>query len=153
MRRHKIHPEELVVVCDGRKAMILENESGTGAPHLHMREVLEHQEFPTHVLGGDKAGRMHQSVGTARSAVAQTDWHDQVERGFLAALAHHLDAAVSQEPARITLVAAPRALGMLRESCSSLLRHAISEEVGKDLVDMPITQIEKHLQQVKSRLH
>src|SRR5690242_1963778 len=108
MRRQKIQPEELVVVCDGRKAMILENEGRLGAPHLQMREVLEHEDVPTRILGNAKPGRVHQSLGFARSAVGQTDWHDKAERGFLATLAHHLDVAVSQEPARISLVAAPR---------------------------------------------
>jgi protein required for attachment to host cells len=97
---------------------------------------------------------MHQSCGPARSAFAQTDWHDNAERGFLSTLAHHLSAAVTREHAKtITVVAAPRALGMLRQSYSPLLRRAISDELGKDWVKMPIQQIERKLHQAAPRLH
>ena len=53
----------------------------------------------------------------------------------------------------ITVVAAPRALGMLRQSYSPLLRRAISEELGKDWVKMPIQQIERKLHQAAPHLH
>jgi protein required for attachment to host cells len=153
MSKRNLHPDALVVVCDGHKAMVLEDRGGIGTPDLRMREVLEHEEFPTRAMGTAAPGRVHQSVGPCRSAVAQTDWHDEAERGFLVTLAHHLDVAVSRDPARITLVAAPRALGMLRKAYSPTLRQAISEEVGKDWVNMPIPQIEQHLRRTKSQLH
>jgi protein required for attachment to host cells len=152
MSKRKLHADPLVVVCDGRKAMILEDRGVFGSPDLRMREVLEHEEFPTHVMGTCPPGRVHQSVGTARSAVAQTDWHDEAEREFLVTLAHHLDIAVARDPARITLVAAPRALGTLRKAYSPTLRQAISEEVGKDWVKLPIAQIEQHLRLTRPRL-
>jgi protein required for attachment to host cells len=69
-------------------------------------------------------------------------------------LAHHLDAAVAREPAKsVTVVAAPRALGMLRQAYSPGLRGAICDELGKDWVKMPICQIERRLHQVGARLH
>jgi protein required for attachment to host cells len=154
MSKGRVHSDELVVVCDGRKAMILENDGDTEFPNLHMREVLEQEDPPTRKQGTAVPGRVHQSCGPARSAVAQTDWHDNAERSFLAMLAHHLSAAVTREPAKtITVVAAPRALGMLRQSYSPVLRRAISEEVGKDWVKMPIQQIERKLHQGAPRLH
>ena len=154
MSKDRTNSGELIVVCDGRKAMILDNLGGTQSPHLHMREVLEQEDPPTRKQGTAAPGRVHQSWGPARSAVAQTDWHDNAERSFLATLAHHLSAAVTREPAKtITVVAAPRALGMLRQSYSPLLRRAISEELGKDWVKMPIEQIEMKLHQAKARLH
>ena len=154
MNKGKIHSGELVVVCDGRKAMILENLGDTMALNLQMREVLKQENPPTRKQGTAAPGRVHQSLETARSAVAQTDWRDNAERGFLAILAHHLSAAVIREPAKtITVVAAPRALGMLRRSNSPALRRAVSEELGKDWVKMPIRQIETNLHQAKPRLH
>ena len=143
MHRHNIHPEELVVVCDGRKAMILENEGQIGPPHLQLREVLEQEEVAGRALGA--AGPGHpQSGAAAFGAIAHTGRRREAERAFLATLAHH--------PARITLVAAPRALGMIRDASSPALRQAVSE-VDKDWIKMPIVQIEKHLQQAKIRLH
>jgi protein required for attachment to host cells len=155
MRMAKNHPGNLVVVCDGRKAMILERSGGRECPNLQMREILEQTNVSTREQGTHAPRRVHQSVGPARSAVAQAaDLHDIAERSFLATVAHHLDAAVAREPAkRVMVVAAPRALGMLRQAYSPVLRGAICDEVGKDWVKMPIWQIERRLPQTKPRLH
>ena len=52
----------------------------------------------------------------ARSAVAQTDFHDLEEQRFLHKLSSHLDDAVmAGESSRVMLVAPPRALGVLRK--------------------------------------
>jgi protein required for attachment to host cells len=91
-------------------------------------------------------GRAISSVGNIRSAVDQTDWHDQAERSFLTQLAQRLDAAViAGKTKSIIVVAPPRALGMLRPAYSQGLKTAIRAEVHKDLVKMPVYEIEKHL--------
>jgi protein required for attachment to host cells len=150
----KMHCGDLVVVCDGRKALLLENRGDEAFPNLHMQEVLEHDNPATHEQGTGAPGRVHQSIGTARSAVEQTDWHDDAERHFLQMLARELDAAVARAPGkRLIVVAAPRALGMLRQAYSPLLRHAISAELDKDWVKMPIHEIEKQLQRTKPVVH
>jgi protein required for attachment to host cells len=85
-------------------------------------------------------------VGPARSAVSQTDWHDQAERAFLTSLAVRLDKAVATgETKAIAMIAPPRALGLLRERYSAAVRQAITKEVGKDLVKAPIHMIENWL--------
>jgi|SRR6516164_3915690 hypothetical protein len=68
-----------MVVCDGRKALILENIGDAVHPNLHTREVREHPEPRTSEQGTDRPGKTHQSVGTAR-AVEQTDRHDHSDR-------------------------------------------------------------------------
>jgi len=90
-------------------------------------------------------GRVHQSLGPARSAVEQTDWHGE-ERAFLTGLASRLQVALRKGETRaLIMVAAPRALGMLREVYSPAVRKAIRAEVAKDLVKLPVHEIEKHL--------
>ena len=102
---------EWVVVCDGAKALILENAGDTKFPNLKTIKVLEQKDLPTHALGTDAPGRTNNSVGSARSAVEQTDWHDQSERTFLVQLAHQLDGAVTAGKAKsLIVVAPPRAL-------------------------------------------
>ena len=64
---------EWVVVCDGAKALILENAGDTKFPNLKTIKVLEQKDLPTHALGTDAPGRTNNSVGSARSAVEQTD--------------------------------------------------------------------------------
>ncbi len=146
MPKLKIASGEWVVVCDGRKALILENMGDDKFPNLRTREVFEQKNPPTHVQGTDAPGRAISSVGSARSAMEQTDWHDEAERAFLHDLAGRLDAALSAGDTKsLILVAPPRALGMLRQAYSPALRGAIREEVDKDFVKMPVHEIEKHL--------
>lgn len=137
---------EWVVVCDGAKALILENAGDTKFPNLKTVKVFEQNDLPTHVLGTDAPGRTNASLGNIRSAVEQTDWHDQSERAFLAHLAQHLDAAIGAGKTKsLILVAPPRALGMIRLAYSQTLKGAVRAEVDKDFVKMPVHEIERHL--------
>ena len=137
---------EWVIVCDGAKALVLENTGDTKFPNLKMREVYEQKDMPTHLLGADKPGRTHSSVGQNSSAVTQTDWHNQAEQAFLTHLAQKLDAeVVAGKVKSLILVAPPRALGMIRHAYSHALRGAIRTEIDKDLVKHPVHDIEKHL--------
>ena len=146
MARHQIERGDWIVVCDGKKALLLENVGDSAFPNLKTKEVYEHAAPRTHEQGTDAPGRAFSSVGEARSAVAQTDWHDQSERSFLEDLAGRLDAAVTAgETKRMIIVAPPRALGALRQAYSPHLRQAVRAEVDKDLVRMPVHEIEKHL--------
>ena len=141
-----IHQGEWVVVCDGAKALVLENIGDAKFPNLKAVEVFEQKDLATHELGADAPGRTHNSVGHARSTVEQTDWHDQAERTFLVHLVKHLDSAVAAgKPKSLIMVAPPRALGMIRPVYSHALRAAVRVEVDKDFVKLPIHQIEKHL--------
>ncbi len=146
MDKAKIVTGAWVVVCDGGKALILENSGSPDALKLDSKEVREHNKAPTHEQGTDRPGRVHQSFGSARSAVEQTDWHDAAERDFLESLARRLDAAITAgETSDLIIIAAPRALGMLRSAYSLALRQALRGEIDKDYVMLPIREIEKHL--------
>jgi protein required for attachment to host cells len=146
MTKMKIGTGDWIVVCDGRKALILENLGDRMFPNLHTKEVREHPDAPTSAQGSDAPGRVHQSMGSARSSVEQTDWHEESERAFLKALAGRLDVAVTTgETTALTMVASPRALGMIRSDYSAAVRKALHGEVHKDLVKMPVYEIEKQL--------
>jgi protein required for attachment to host cells len=137
---------EWIVVCDGRKALILENVGDRRFPSLKTREVLQHPDAPTSEQGTDTPGRVHASTGQARSSVDQTDWHDEAERVFLARVAERLNAAiVAGETHALHIVAAPRALGMVRSGYSPAVRRAVKIEVDKDLVKLPVHEIERQL--------
>lgn len=146
MNKIKIRAGDWVVVCDGRKALFLENCGDDKFPNLRTKEVHEHQQAPTHAMGTDTPGRVHASVGTARSAVEQTDWHDEEERLFLGTIVQRLDAALTAGTVKhLVVIAAPRALGMLRQGYSPVVRQAIRTELGKDFVHLPVHEIESHL--------
>jgi protein required for attachment to host cells len=146
MNKMRLDKGGWLVVCDGRKALILENLGDEMFPNLHTREVREQPNPATSAQGTDAPGRLHAAAGGARSSVEQTDWHDEAERAFLRSLAGRLDAAVSAgETSALTLVASPRALGMIRADYSEGVRKALQHEVGKDLVKLPVYEIEKQL--------
>ena len=146
MPKIAIAPDSWVVVCDGSKWLIFQNKGDAGHPNLVTIEERTEDNPPTHEQGTDRPGRSHSSVGNGRSAVGQTDWHDQAEQEFLTALAKRLDkAAQAGEVRGIVLVASPRALGMIRPQLSAAVAALVRSEVAKDYAGMPVDRIEKHL--------
>src|SRR5207245_7643376 len=146
MQKLKIRQGDWIVVCDGKKALVLEKIGDDKILNLRTREVYEHPDSKTDELGTDAAGRALNSLGTPRSAMEQTDWHTQEEERFLRTLAGRLDAAVNAGQAKsLILVAPPRALGVLRQTYSHSLRAALRAEIDKDFVKLPVHEIEKHL--------
>ena len=142
----KIRQGDWVVVCDGAKALILENAGDGMHPNLKTLEVREQPDPKTHEQGTDAPGRSINSIDARRSAMEQTDWHAQEEQRFLTDLADRLDAAVTAgETKSVIMVAPPRALGVLRQAYSNGLRGAVRAEIDKDYVSMPVPEIEKRL--------
>ena len=146
MSKPKIPQGEWVVVCDGKKALLLENAGDEKFLNLKTREVFDRPDAKTSEIGTDAPGRSHSSIGHGRSAMEQTDWHTQEEERFLKKLADHLNEAVRAGTAKsLVIVAPPRALGVLRPAYSHGLRKALRAEIDKDFVKMPVHEIEKHL--------
>jgi protein required for attachment to host cells len=140
--RHK----EWVVVCDGAKALVLENVGDAAMPDLKTREVYQQKGAATRDLGTDAPGRAAGIDGKNRSAVGQTDWHQRDEQAFLEDLAKRLESRVSAGDVKsIVLVAPPRALGVLRNALSPALKGVVRAEIDKDLVAVPVYEIEKRL--------
>jgi|ERR1043165_4541185 protein required for attachment to host cells len=146
MEKLKTKKGDWVVVCDGKKALILENIGNARFPNLHTCQVKEHAVPATHEQGTDVPGRAVPSVGGARSALDQTDWHRQAEQEFLRNLASELDQAVaSGKTKHIVLVAPPPSLGVLRQAATEHLRTAIKAQVARDYLKLPVGEIEKRL--------
>ena len=142
----KIEQGEWVVVCDGSKALFLEDAGDSKFPNLKTREVLEQKVPPTSEIGSDAPGRSHSSVGHGRSSIEQTDFHTQQEVEFLRQIAAKLDTALqSGQTKSVILVAPPRAIGVLRQAYTHALKHGVRAEIQKDYVKLPVYEIEKHL--------
>lgn len=135
-----------VVVCDGRKALILENVGDAEFPNLKTRDVDTNIVPPTSQIGTDTPGRVQQSVGDRRSSMEQTDFHDEAEKKFVVDLVHRLDVAIEAKSLKVLVVVAPpRALGAMRHAYTDRLRAALHAEIDKDLTNVPVDQIERHL--------
>ena len=142
----KVPWKSWVVVCDGAKALILQNAGDAEILNLQVQETLEHPDEADRDVGAGKPGRSHQPDGIGGSAVEETSWHEQAEDDFLKEVAAKVDELVRDQAARqIVLVAPPKALGTLRPKLSADAQAAITAEVSKDLTNFPIDQIERHL--------
>ncbi len=146
MNKVKIATRDWVVVCDGRKALICRNTGDEMFPNLKVIEERAIENPPTAEQGTERPGRVQESASSERSAVGQTDWHDEAERSFLKDLAERLHAAATAgEVGGLILVAPPRALGMIRPVLSAAVTGIVRAEIDKDYVNMPIGDIEKQL--------
>lgn len=135
-----------VFLCDGAKALVLENAGDAAHLDLNTIDVAVQPLPPSHALGTDRPGRVHESAGVSRSAVGETDLHAEAEAAFVKEAVGHLEkAAQSHGIKHIVVVAPPRALGVLRSAMGADLKARIQGEVAKDLMNLPIGEIEKHL--------
>ena len=104
-----------IVVCDGRKAVILENKGDALFPNLHATMIRTRLDRPTRELSTNRPGRVHESVGARRSAMEHVNFHEQAEMVFIMDLAKEVTALASfHSDARLIIVAPPRALGPKR---------------------------------------
>lgn len=141
-----LQPKSWVVVCDGGKALIMQNAGDASGINLKVQETLTQPNEPDREIGADKPGRTHAADGLSGSAVEETDWHNQAEVEFLKQVASKLDLLVRERDVqRIVIVAPPRALGTLRASLSADVQAAVSAELAKDYINLPVEQIERRL--------
>ncbi|MDD2875922.1 MAG: host attachment family protein [Acidiphilium sp.] len=146
MEHPLIPTNSVVVVCDGAKALILRNDGDATQLSLSVVDAATAPEPATRDLGTERPGRVYQSVGMARSAVEETDFHSLAETVFLIKLGQRVDALVNDGAAKhIVLVAPPKSLGILRASLAPATRAAIAAEIPKDLAHLSIVEIERHL--------
>ncbi|WP_445682851.1 baeRF12 domain-containing protein [Radicibacter daui] len=135
-----------IVVCDGARALFLRNAGDALEPALKTEKVMTGETAATRDIGTDRPGRAPSSPGQGRSAMEETDWHTQAEDRFLAEVVHTMSRLVGERGIHdLTLVGPPRALGVMRPHLPEHVRSVLAREVGKDLVNLPVAEIEAHL--------
>jgi protein required for attachment to host cells len=141
----KLPHEAWVLVCDGRKALFLRNEGDKVYANLHIQRVFHAADNPaTHEQGSDRPGRA--AMGTHRSAMGDTDWHEIAEHRFAAEIASAVVKLHNDAPlAGLVIVAPPRTLADLRHALPKQVHEVVLEEIDKDLTKMPADEIERHL--------
>jgi protein required for attachment to host cells len=146
MQKIGVPHDALVFVGDGRKALFLRNEGNPRSPNLKTVRVFSDVNPPTSEQGTDKPGRSFSRVGSSRSSVEQTDWHDLEEHRFADQVAAALEREVrAHKLPALVIVAPPRTLAELRRVLHGDVRKCIVAEVDKDLTKQPVYEIEKHL--------
>jgi len=142
----RIHHNDHVLVCDGSKALLLQNNGETFALDLEVVEVAVEPHPPSHELGSERPGRVHESVGVSRSSVRSLDRHEAAEANFLKTVARRLDDVLrSRRMQRLILVAPAKALGELRACLSPEVKAVVAAEASKDLARLSTAKIEEHL--------
>lgn len=135
-----------VIVGDGRKALFLRNEGNGAALDLKTEQVFQNDNPPTREQGTSPPGRSFQSVGSSRSSVEQTDWHEIGEQRFARTVTDALEAlARDRDVPGFVIIAPPRTLADLRQAFGADIKHRIIAEIDKDLTGHPIKDIAKHL--------
>ncbi len=143
MPRLKIANGTWILVGDGRKALFLRNEGLAELPNLQCIATREQTNPATRDQGSDAPGRAFSSVGTNRSSMDNTDWHEEEERRFAAGLAAELNAAAYDgRYDHLIVVAPPRVLAELRQDLCKEARARVRAEIDKDLTRHTIADIE-----------
>ena len=147
MNRLSIPHDALVFVGDGQKALFLRNAGDATLLNLTTEQVFTDENPPTHEQGTDRPGRAFQSVAkTKRSGMETTDWHELEKELFASRVAAALEQMVRGEKVKtIVVVAPPRTLAELRNAFHADVKNRIVAEIDKDLTNLPVDQIEKHL--------
>jgi protein required for attachment to host cells len=144
-----VHNGAWVLVGDGRKALFFINKGSRDLLDLRVVETRIDENPATRDQGTDRPGRAFASVGGARSAVGDTDWHEVEEERFARAIAERINAgAEANEFSEIVIVAPPKTLGEIRKDLSKKAQGKVAGELAKDLTRHPLADIEKALTHV-----
>src|SRR3954471_7257299 len=134
----------LVLVGDGQKALFLRNKGHAHHVRLVVEQVLERDNPPTREQGTDRPGRSSASVGVARSAMEETDWHNIAEERFAGELAdalyRHAQADLFE---KLVIIAPPKILGNLRKVLHAEVTARVAAEIPKELTSHPVAEIER----------
>lgn len=150
-----------VLVADGRKMLFFRNEGDAEFPNLEVERKRVEENPKDSEQGTDAPGRTFSSnrgdprtggygatMGSARSAYAETDFHQFEENRFAAETAEMLkDRALRNDFESLVIVAPPKTLGELRKHYHKEVEKRIAAEIPKDLTNMPVEEIERVLQQ------
>lgn len=142
--------DALILIGDGRKALLLRNQGDEKFANLITERVLENLEAQNdgqERAGGDRPGRVFPAAhASARSAVEAHDPHQAEAHRFAARAAHELEQVFRARPTKAVVIAAPaRTLADLRHALADDVKAHILVEIDKDLTKMPVWEIEKHL--------
>ena len=146
------HETTWLVVADGRRARIYSARSGdVGLTELH---ALIGDARPTHEIGTDRPGRVHESATTERHAMApRVDWNRQAKQQFAGEVAALVNGAgLKKSYDRLVVVAPAEALGDLRKALDKHALDKLDAAIDKDLTKLTPHELVNHLSDALPRL-
>lgn len=140
----QIPHNSVILVADGRKSLFFRNSGDADVLNLSVVEKETHPNPAHHEQASDLAGR---AAGRRGSDMEEVDFHQQEEDRFAAETAGMLkERVLRHEFEALIVVAPPRTLGELRKHYHVEVEKRILAELPKDLVNTPVAEIEKILQ-------
>jgi protein required for attachment to host cells len=143
----RVNPGTWIIVADGEKYLVLTNDGTRMHPDLR---VVSHDEIanpPTRDQISDRPGRMPDAGASgSRSAMEVVDWHRLQKELFAKNLAERMGKWADEGRFKeLIVVAARRTLGELRDGYSDKVRERLAGEIGKDLTNATVADIEAAL--------
>ncbi|MFT6168297.1 MAG: protein required for attachment to host cells [Celeribacter sp.] len=136
----------MIVLANSRVARFLIN-SGPGHGLVPARGETVYADPPTPYA--DRAGMVHSRVGPGQSAVEQTDPKALAEAEFAIKVSEILEVSFEQgDFSRLVIVAGPHMLGTIRDALCEKVSKVVLAEIDKDLTQVPIEDVSKHLDHV-----
>lgn len=138
----KIKPGTRVLVCDGSRYVIYENKGDIDRLDLRVVGNGSNENPPAREHGDDRPGRFPSPDGQ-RSAVGQTNQHDQTERQFIEELAVNIGKwSLDDSAHQFLLIADPRSLGVMRAKLAGAVQDRIIASIIGDYTHHPVQFIE-----------
>ncbi len=136
----------LILIADGRKALLFRNVGDADYPNFVATEKLEDDNPADRDQKSDSAGHVRPSADGRGATYDEGDLHVQTEARFAREASALLNRRAEAEPLAGVLVAAdPPTLGALRRHYSGAVQQALIGELDKDLDKHPVPEIEKIL--------
>lgn len=132
-----------MLIADGEKALILENQTDHDNPYLTVLTKEEQDNPPQREQAANRRGRFNDGPSVQRSAVEDTDWHELAKERFADDLADMLYKRAHKGAFdEIVIVAAPSVLGDLRAKWHQEVERRVIFEVPKTLTNHELDDIE-----------
>jgi protein required for attachment to host cells len=145
-RAMQVPHNSVVLVADGRKSLFFRNEGDGDFPNLVVEAKEVHDNPAHHEQASDTAGMSMKTKDGRGGSMEEVDFHQQEEDRFAADTADMLKArALSNDYDKLVVVAPPRTLGELRKHYHKEVEERLLAEVPKDLVNLPVPEIERIL--------
>jgi len=137
-----------IAVFDGGKTLLFENKGFNDAPDFELLAKDEIENLPDRDLKTDAPGRMPDTGRQQRSAMEETDFHDQAERRFVKRFAESLnDSAREQKFDRLFVFGAKSAIGDFRDALHDSVTDRIALEITGDFVNHPVKDLEQRFKE------
>lgn len=126
-----LRKDSKVIAVDGSRMAMFKNIGEAFDPVLELIEEHKNPSLRTSELGTGKPGRAFQSGSPRRETHELTDLHQLEEDRFVTDVAQRIEKIIADTKAGVVLVAAPRALGVIRKHMNPATSARLLAEIPK----------------------